>query len=242
MKEDKNCKPWEKPYYHVWEAAAYWCGIMDRNILVDDKGLPAKDPQNDCLRSRAEWIMDAIDCGELECGRDGRSVPNETIARPKRTVRRSDLIDWFKKNVKERPEFLFDEIDRNTHAAINKESFLSLQANIQAEQVRHDKTKEQLQEMANKLSAMEHERDSLKIYSEKLAKQIEMDSPADKKRKITYLHIIGALVQIIMDKELFGSAEQLRGFIAYEHPGVQGCSETTMATIFAEAKRLINSK
>jgi hypothetical protein len=78
--------------------------------------------------------MDAIDCGELACGRDGGPSIQEQVARPKRTVRRTDLRQWFQKHRPQSdwPAFLFDEIERKTHAAINADSYRTLQADLEA--------------------------------------------------------------------------------------------------------------
>jgi hypothetical protein len=237
MAEDKNCKPWEKPYYHVWEAAAFWCGITNRTISIDDKGIPVADPQNECLRSRAIWIMDAIVSGELPCGRDGKSVPGEAITGCKRTVRRIDLRNWFLENHGERPPFLFDEIERKTHAAINAESFLVLQADLQAKKTRLEKTEERLREMAIKNSALEHERDAaIRSFEE----SVDARKAVGEREKNSYLHLIGALLQIIMDKKLYETEEGLREDIAEQYKGFPGCTFRTTAGRFADAKRLLS--
>ena len=237
MAEDNNCKPWEKPYYHVWEAAAFWCGITNRTISIDDKGIPVADPQNECLRSRAIWIMDAIVSGELPCGRDGKSVPGEAITGCKRTVRRIDLRNWFLENHGERPPFLFDEIERKTHAAINTESFLALQADLQVKKTRLENTEERLREMVFKNSALERERDAaIRSFEE----SVDARKAVGEREKNSYLHLIGALLQIIMDKKLYETEEGLREDIAEQYKGFPGCTFRTTAGRFADAKRLLS--
>lgn len=240
MQEDKNCKQWDKPYYFVGEAAAFWCQIYNRNIVIESNGLPAHDPQNPCLRSRAEWIMDAIDCGELPCGRDGGLSIDDHVARHRRTVRRTDLRQWFIDHQGERPAFLFDEIERNVHKSINPDSFRALQADLQAEKARHERTKEQLRDMAGNMSNLEHERDALKGLCEKLTKQDKLDSDPDERSKKTFLHIIGALLSIIMDTNLYKSEESLRDHISTQYQGFAGCTPRTMAEKFSEAKKLLS--
>jgi hypothetical protein len=125
MTEDNICMPWLKPFYYVWEAAAFWCDIMDRPIKVDENGLPVADPQNSSLRSKAEWIMDAINNKELPCGNQGSPCRYWAVEGPSRTVRRKDLRNWFLSNFTERPSFLFDETERSAHIVINPETFLA---------------------------------------------------------------------------------------------------------------------
>jgi hypothetical protein len=54
------------------------------------------------------------------------------------------------------------------------------------------------------------------------------------------LHIIGALLQIVMDKKLFASEEALREHLAAQYQSYPGCAERTLAGRFAEAKKLLS--
>jgi len=163
--EDRNCRADRKPYYHVAEAAVFWCNIRGRTIQVDDAGLPLNDSQNPCLRVRAQEIMFAIDEGILPCGRDGKTV-NEHVARPRRTVRHVDLKEWIGRNFPgEKPPFLFDEVERQTHSAINVDTYRALKAAHDAKEKRLDDAQEKIRLLNEKLHDTETERDLLRTYS-----------------------------------------------------------------------------
>lgn len=66
------------------------------------------------------------------------------------------------------------------------------------------------------------------------------EKPQSTREEKSDLHIIGALLLIIMSKNLFSSEEKLRGIIADEYRGYAGCSERTLADRFAKAKKLIS--
>lgn len=51
----------------------------------------------------------------------------KTLQRYRRTVRHKDIKAWFTEFYPDqRPAFLFDEVERNTHAVINKDTFQDL--------------------------------------------------------------------------------------------------------------------
>lgn len=54
------------------------------------------------------------------------------------------------------------------------------------------------------------------------------------------LHIIGAMLDIVMEKKLFNSEEGLRKHIAEKYAGFAGCTERTLGGRFAEAKKLLS--
>jgi integrase len=64
--------------------------------------------------------------------------------------------------------------------------------------------------------------------------------PAEK-MKAGVLHIlIGALLQIIMDKKLYETEEELREEFVVQYKGFPGCTFRTTAGRFADAKRLLS--
>ena len=54
------------------------------------------------------------------------------------------------------------------------------------------------------------------------------------------LHIIGALLQIIMDEKVFPSEEALRIHIADQYQSYSGCAERTLAGRFSQSKKLLS--
>lgn len=143
-------------YYLVAEAAVLWCGVPRGDVSTilkestERNGSIFHHPEIECLADRCMAIHEAIDNNILRCGReDGALVamtttqstrwemPNTTeptspkyekVARSRRTVTRKNLKEWIEKNFsnKEKPSFLFDEIERKAHSAITTESYNTL--------------------------------------------------------------------------------------------------------------------
>lgn len=76
----------------------------------------------------------------------------------------------------------------------------------------------------------------LKNFAEPATSSLE----EDEKSKKTNLHIIGALLEIIMDKQVFETETKLRQYIAKQYIGFMGCSESTLAKRFKQAKDLLS--
>ena len=125
--EAKSCNALQKPYYRPIEVAIRWCGLIEyeSEILreLEKSGLhipvAGQFPRWPCLRVNTEKIFDGLAHGEIPCGRDGRTVaPDDHVAPPRRTVRHTDLRIWMAKHYPDqKPDFLFDEIERSAHAA-----------------------------------------------------------------------------------------------------------------------------
>ena len=136
----KSCNALEKPFYRPVEAALRWCGLIahEAQILksIGEDGIPktGQFPQWPCLQANTEKILDAIMHGSIPHGRDGRTVAaGDHVAKARLTVRHTDLREWMAKHYPDqKPAFLFDEIERKTHAAINADSFRTLQADLEA--------------------------------------------------------------------------------------------------------------
>jgi hypothetical protein len=110
-----------------------------------------KHPNISCLEARCRAIHDAIDNDKLPCGRDGKGRNSESqnhVAPERRTVTRQDLKQWIAKEFpSDKPDFLFDEIERKTHTAINAESFRALQADRDAMQRQLKLAKENIEKL-----------------------------------------------------------------------------------------------
>jgi len=146
----KSCNTIEKLYYRPIEAALRWCNLINHETTilatVGAELLPPTSafPQWPCLRLNTEKIWAAIQDGELPYGRDGKTVPTGELVRKDRiTVRHTDLRNWMQKTYPDqKPKYLFDEVERSTHTAINADSFRSLQADRDALKARIDKAEE----------------------------------------------------------------------------------------------------
>ena len=246
--ESDDCEDVRAYYsvYYIPQAAALWCGVpveMVNTILSQaiEVGRGAfNHPKVSCLEPRCRAIHDAIDNDKLPCGREGKGRKFESqdhVAPERRTVTRQDLKEWIAKEFpSNKPDFLFDEVERKTHSAINAESFRALQADRDAMQ-RH------LKSAKNSIEKMELEKyeaaAKVKQYEELLK---HLDDEIDPRSERTYLNIIGAFLEIVtgtFKDEKFSSESQLREFIAEKFDDLRGVSSRTLADKFAMAKKAL---
>lgn len=147
--DPKSCNALQKPFYRPVEAAIRWCGLIayEAQILaaLGDDRIPktGQFPEWPCLQANTEKILDAILHEDIPHGRDGQTVPpHDHVARARLTVRHTDLRAWMSKNYPDqKPAFLFDELERSTHTAINADSYRSLQADLKACKVELERVK-----------------------------------------------------------------------------------------------------
>ena len=190
----KSCSALEKPYYRPIEAALRWCNLTAQEAeilrITGTSLLPPAQafPQWPCLRANAEKIHDAIQNNELTKGRQGRPIsPGESVAIEKITVRHTELKEWMAKHYPDqKPAFLFDEVERNTHANYNASTFTALQADRDALKARVDKAEEWEK-------AMIAEKSDLQGQIASLAAQTKEADPIDTRERNTLLTIIAAL-------------------------------------------------
>lgn len=81
---------------------------------------------------------------------------------------------------------------------------------------------------------------SLREFEDRyFADQESAERPPSKRQQSSDLHIIGALLEVIVEGQLFSSEEKLRDHIADQYRGYSGCASRTLAGRFAEAKKLL---
>ena len=249
-------KPWESDnceqlrshfaYYAVPVAAMLWCGVPPEDVeseLNNAAAHPAtrgvwSHPYIRCLEPRCRVIHDAIDSGILPCSREnGRTVAlGEHVAAERRHVSRDDLKEWIARQFPaDKPAFLFDEIERSTHTAINAESFRALQADRDALKARIEKATEVYRSLKQAKDSVELERDSLRAMVDKMA------TPGER-AEATYLTIIGALLELVRSPRQGrdSDAAVIRELIE-NYSDKPGISKTTLEGKFADARRRLNS-
>lgn len=185
-----DCKSDVKPFYRPVEAALRWCGLVheEQRILgamKEGQVSPGYYPEYPCLQQRTELILDAMEMKELPVGRDGRfAAENDHVAPPRRTVRHNDLKVWMEKNYPDqKPEFLFDEIERGTHKAINADSFRALQVELEANKKRLQKAEEVWRQQGQQIASLTEERDGLLKEKEDLSLlRKELEGVKDKQK------------------------------------------------------------
>jgi hypothetical protein len=171
----KSCSALEKPYYKPIEAALRWCNLISHEIEIlrgtGNDLFPGIGifPQWPCLRANAEKIYDAILNGGLPHGRDGRTVSHgDHVAKERLTIRHADLREWMAKHYPDqKPAFLFDEVERNTHASFNADTFRVLQADRDAARAELDKAQSWATEIIRERDALLGERNSLRAMVDK---------------------------------------------------------------------------
>ncbi len=180
-------KPWEndscehvQSYYTIYPvpvAAALWCGIppteIQEHLDVSTQVHRAvyRHPYIPCLEPRCRAIHEAIEKGALPVSREnGKSLDRSTehVAPERRHVTRQNLKEWIAREFpSDKPSFLFDEIERKAHAAINADAFRALQADRDALKARIDKAEEWAKTILAERNALLSERDSLRAMVDK---------------------------------------------------------------------------
>lgn len=239
-----SCNALQLPFYRPVQAALRWCGLTAHEAEILEAlhggcGVPRTEqfPHWPCLTANTERILDAIEHGELPRGRDGKTVPpGEHVAQSRWTVRHTDLREWMAKNHPgSKPAFLFDEIERSTHASINADSFRALQVDRDALKARIDKATETYR-------ALKKERDEIEAQRASLAAIVEGQSAPGNRAETSYLNIIGALVELVRTPRSgrTSDAAVIRELIE-NYSDKPGISKANLETNFAEARRRLHS-
>lgn len=242
----KSCNTLEKPFYRPVEAALRWCGLIRHEseilaVLTSGCIIPkaGQFPQWPCLQANTERILDAIRHGDIPHGRDGKTVADsDHVGADRLTVRHTDLREWMAKYYPDqKPAFLFDEIERSTHAAINADSFRALQADRDAARAELEKAKVWAAKTISEMDAMRGERDSLREMVDKA------NAPSER-AETTYLNIIGGLLALMLGKSpsgkpqsVFDNQAAIIAALLGHHEGRPGISARTLEDKFAAAKR-----
>lgn len=248
-------KPWEtdsceqvQSYYTVYPvpvAAALWCriepGDVDEHLRVATQVHRAiyRHPYIKCLEPRCRALHEAIEKGVLPVSREnGKSFDGsrEQVAPERRHVNRSDLKEWIAREFPaDKPPFLFDEIERTTHAAINADVYQALQADRDALKTRIDKAEEWARQIIAEKNALARERDSLMAM-------VENGKAPGPRAETTYLNIIGGLLELICNPRPGRNSEAtvIRELVD-NYSDKPGISKATLEARFADAKRSLLS-
>jgi hypothetical protein len=246
-------KPWEndsceqvQSYFTIYPvpvAAALWCCIpaaeVQEHLNVSTQVYRAvyRHPYIRCLEPRCRAIHEAIESGALPVSRESGNVTTDHVAPERRHVSRQNLKEWIAKEFPgDKPPFLFDEIERNAHAAINADSYRALQADRDAARAELEKAKTRATDAIRELDAMRGERDSLRAMVDR--KSSDKTEPTGKDRN-TMLRLIGGLAmagwKMPIHERLNGIAEVVSDLSAV---GVS-VSEDTLRERLREAAQLI---
>ncbi len=230
-----------------------WCGVPPDEVQEELNKISQHPhirgvfthPFIPCFEVRCRIIHDAIESRTLPASRENGKVTDDHIAPERRHVSREHLKAWIaKEHPADKPPFLFDEIERKTHAAIDADAFRALQADRDAAKAELDRVKSDAQKLrANvetkgfKIAAMEKQ-----IYA--LNAELKATGAPDDRSETTYLNIIAALLDCIagnlpnVDKHpSFASEAKLIEAIDGHFRGYSGLSQSTLSRKFPAAKR-----
>jgi hypothetical protein len=254
-------KPWEQDsckhvqsYYTVYPvpaAAALWCRIPENEVqqhLAEATAVGRavyRHPYIPCLEPRCRAIHEAIEKGALHVSRgNGKSIDGTTehVAHERRHVTRQDLKEWIAREFpSDKPPFLFDEVERNAHAAINADSFRALQADRDALRVDIQKVRDRCEAQLRELDALRGERDSLRAM-------VDGQTKAHPRAEAIYLNIIGGLLDLMLRTtpagnrgSVYGSQAAIISALLAHHGGTPGIADSTLEQKFAAANQSIKA-
>ena len=183
--KDDNCAAMKAHYavYSIPHAAALWCGVDDDHIeqvlkevtKISPTGFGRsvwKHPSAPCIEPRSRAIAEAVEAGELPYGReDGETLAEgDYAAYERRHVFGRDLKIWMEKAFpNEKPAFLFDDIEQNTHSSISADAYRALVAERDALKKRVEKAVEEFKLIRNEKTAVEAELKLLKQSTQKFS-------------------------------------------------------------------------
>ena len=259
-------KPWEtdscasmKAHYAVYSiprAAAKWCGVPDDQVdeivneakQLSDSGLGRSIWTHyavPCLEPRSRAIAEAIEEGSLPHGReDGSPVaPGDHAAYERRHVFGRDLKTWLENAFpNEKPAFLFDDIEQNSHTSISADSYRALKADRDGLQKRMENATEAYRTLRKEKESIEAERDSLRNI-------VKNQGEPGERAEATYQNIIAALLDCIagnlpgaVPHPAFPNEANLIDSIADHYAGFSGLSKSNLSRKFPEAKRALQSR
>ncbi|OOY57534.1 hypothetical protein [Solemya velum gill symbiont] len=176
--KDDNCAAIKAHYavLSIPKAAALWCCVPDdylEKILSEVTQLSESGfgrgvwchPDVPCLEPRSRAIAEAIESGELSHGREDAApvASSDHVAYERRHIFGRDLKAWMEKAFpNEKPAFLFDDIEQNSHSSISAESYRALKAERDTLKSRLDAGLEKYRKLRDEKESIEAERDAIK--------------------------------------------------------------------------------
>lgn len=255
-------KPWENDscetvqacfsVYHIPVAAALWCGVPAEQVAGELRIAVSigqsnalgrailRHPYLKCLEPRIRAIHAAIDSGDLQvCREDGRKI-DDHVAYERRHVYGLDLKEWAKKIAPtERPAFLFDQIERDTHSAISVEAYRIIKAANDAKDIKLSQAHERIKDLTEEVSRAEAQLKGMQAMIDGMA------APGIR-AETTYENIIGGLLGLMVGKTPAGKSQSVfenQSAIIYamlgHYPGKPGISARTLEDKFAAAKKAL---
>lgn len=248
MYANQSCNLYAKLFYRPVDAALRWCNLTtyEREIIEVAQHCPSRlktnFPQWPCLHVNTEKILDAIQHGELAYGCFGVPVAIGTpVNYDHITVRHTDLKCWMSRYYPDqRPEFLFGE-PLHQKNGISIETYLELQADREALQVKLKALEAAHEQLLSDLEAIGLERKNIHHL-------LKTNHKVSDRSEAVYLNIIGSMVNLFLDKSpsgkplsVFQSQAAIVDALTAHYKNVPGITKRTLDEKFAAGKRsLIN--
>lgn len=232
----------QRVYYRPIEAAIRWSGLLKHEAhILQTLGArfipePTDFPTWPVLRLNAERIYDGLVNGELRYGRNGITDENGVpLDDSELTVRHVDLKAWMVRFYPDqRPNFLFDDIERDWHPAVSLHSVQALLADREALKV-------ELADHERVEATLRSQLDTILAERDKLAQQY--GTPLGPRAESTYLNIVGGLLDLLVGKSpsgnpysSFRSVEAVVSAMLAHYAGRPGMSERTLRAKFTAAR------
>lgn len=134
--------------YSIKEASALWCNVKKEDleevtsqmIAISERGVGRsiyRHPFISCVEPISTAIATAMESGALAHGREDGVPVDNYAAYERRHTRGTDLKKWLlTEGINEKPAFLFDDLERDTHTSISADSYRVLLADRDALKVR----------------------------------------------------------------------------------------------------------
>lgn len=234
-----------KVNYRPMEAAIRWSGLAAQEadilqVLSGRSFLEALEfPQWPELHLAVERIQDAIINRELPVGENGITVSESSrVADPRLTIRHLDLKAWMIRCYPEdRPEFLFSELERNIHPGITIDALRALT-------FERDNLRSLMAERDEEIKALRTELRALLKSVEVNSRPGTSDDGLSSRGEITYLHIIGGLLNLMLGQtpsgqpySSFRTQDSVVTALVALYGDRVGIGERTLNGKFAAAKR-----
>jgi len=190
--------------YSVARAAALWCGVTEDMIeQVLDEASPISEsgvgrcimshPDAICIEPRCRAIAEAIESGVLpHCRENGKLVESgDHAAHDRWHVSGRALKTWIEKEFpNDKPAFLFDDIERNSHSSITADAYRTLKADRDALKTSVDNAAEEFKSLRLAKETIEADRNTLQLI---IDKRDDLEKSLSTKERHTLLVIIAAL-------------------------------------------------
>lgn len=238
-----------KVFYTPIEAAIRWSGLVEYEdqimLNLDGKNRlpPRQFTQWPQLHLNLDRIFDGLVHGDLPYGRNGVTVNDpKLLSESELTIRHVDLRTWISHHYPDqRPAFLFDILERTLHPAISVEMIQALIGERELLRATFSNCQRSLDELRATHNTLKQ--DYTRLQSQ------QRESGISQRAETTYLNIIGALLQLMLDQSpsgvpysRFNSQEAIISALVAHNGSLMGITTRTLHAKFAEANRRLTAR